>query len=161
MRKFVIVVVLLTMVSSKPHSSHKLKISPLMNRIQQGADTSYVVNFWATWCIPCVEELPLFGRIDSIHKNEKVKVILMSLDFERDMETKMLPLLKKKNIHAEAHLVDEINDNEWMPKVDRSWQGNIPATLIVNTKNNYRLFLPRETTRNEIDSFLKAAAVAN
>lgn len=133
------------------------KIGPLTERMEKGGDTTYVVNFWATWCAPCVKELHYFTELDSAYAGKKVKVILVSLDFKKDFSSKLVPFVKKRKISTEVLFLDETNDNEWIPKVDGSWQGNIPATLIRNTSGNFRHFIPRETTYAELDSLVNAA----
>jgi thiol-disulfide isomerase/thioredoxin len=135
------------------------KIDALNQRLSNGGDTTFVVNFWATWCGPCVAELPVFTKFDSISRSQKVKVILVSLDFKKDIDTKLVPFLQKKNIRSEVLFLDETNDNEWIPKVDTLWQGNIPATLISNTKNNYRVFIPNEMYYGELDKQVKASQI--
>ena len=52
-------------------------------------DTLYVVNFWATWCKPCIKELPAFEKINSEYKSQKVKVLMVSLDFPEHMEKQL------------------------------------------------------------------------
>jgi len=150
---FIFAFLLLAFISVKPFPS--TKIDTLLKRVNKGGDTTFVVNFWATWCGPCVAELHYFTELDSAYKGKKVKVILVSNDFKKDVETKLKSFVEKKKINAEVFFLDETNDNEWIPKIDTVWQGNIPATLIRNTKKNYRLFLPRETTFHELDSLVK------
>lgn len=132
-----------------------IKVDNLNKRMQNGNDTIYVVNFWATWCAPCVAELPYFEKIDSIYRSQKVKVILVSTDFKKDIDSRLIPFIERKKLHSEVNFLDELYDNEWIPKVDSSWQGNIPATKIYNAKNGKSLFLPRETTYVELDSLIQ------
>ncbi|MDQ3110092.1 MAG: TlpA family protein disulfide reductase [Bacteroidota bacterium] len=132
------------------------KIDPLLARIEKGGDTTFVVNFWATWCGPCVKELPYFTALDSARSKDKVKVILVSLDFKKDISTRLVPFIEKRKIKTEVIFLDETNDNEWIPKADGEWQGNIPATLIRNPAKGYRRFLPRETTYHELDSLVSS-----
>lgn len=98
--------------------------------------TTYVVNFWATWCAPCVKELPHFEQLNS--ENKKVKVVLVSLDFKDQYESKLLPFLKKKSIVSEVVLLTDKDYNAWLPQVDKEWSGSIPATLII--KNGKKVF---------------------
>ena len=111
--------------------SHIYRIGDLLKRINQ-PDTSYVVNFWATWCKPCILELPAFDSLYAATKNSKVKVILVSLDFKEELESKVNPFLQKNNIKAECVLLDEVNGNDFVNKVSTSWSGAIPATLFKN-----------------------------
>src|ERR1043165_4592291 len=52
-------------------------------------DTTYVLNFWATWCKPCVEELPGFDSLLVLESKNPVKIILVSLDFKEDLEKRV------------------------------------------------------------------------
>ena len=118
-------------------------------------DTTYIINFWATWCLPCVQELPVFEKINSIHKNEKVKVILVSLDFYKKLPIVVIPYLEKKQYKSEVVLLDESDYNKWIDKVDKSWSGSIPATVIFNNQKKQYLFLEREITFEEINGIIK------
>lgn len=97
---------------------------------------TYVVNFWATWCAPCVKELPHFEQLNSENKN--IKVVLVSLDFKDQYESKLLPFLKKKSIASEVVLLTDKDYNAWLPQVDKDWSGSIPATLII--ENGKKVF---------------------
>lgn len=135
----------------------QVKIDSLLARLEKGNDTTYVVNFWATWCAPCVKELHYFTELDSAYAGKKVKVILVSLDFKKDIDTKLVPFLTNRRIKTEVLFLDELDDNVWIPKVDGEWQGNIPATLIRHPAKKYRAFIPRETTYAELDSLVRTA----
>ena len=102
------------------------------------ADTTYVINFWATWCAPCVKELPYFEELNAQNKDKPVKVVLVSLDFKSRVETGVIPLVKKKNIQSEVVVLADGKASEWIDQVDSSWSGAIPATVII--KNNKRYF---------------------
>ncbi len=131
-----------------------VKIDAVNARMASGNDTIYVVNFWATWCAPCVAELPYFEMIDSVYRDKKVKVILLSSDFKKDIDSRLIPFIEKKKLHSEVNFLDELYDNEWIPKVDSGWQGNIPATKIYSAKTGKSIFLPRETSYRELDSLI-------
>lgn len=100
----------------------------------------YVVNFWATWCAPCVKELPYFEKLHLENKN--VKVILVSLDSKKDIETKLKPFLKRKKITAQAVSLSDKDYNTWLNKIDKDWSGSIPATYLFS--GNQKLFAERE-----------------
>lgn len=122
------------------------KIGDLMKRIHNGSDTVYVVNFWATWCKPCVAELPEFEQFNTEQKKNKVKVLLVSMDFKEDIGAKLIPFLKKNNYSSEVLLLDELNGNSFINQVSTEWTGAIPATLII-TKNNRSVFFEKKLTR--------------
>lgn len=116
------------------------KYEDLEKSIITNENTIYVINFWATWCAPCVKELPHFEKLNAENKN--VKVILVSLDFKDQFETKLLPFLEKKNIKSEVVFLADKNYNDWLPKVDKDWSGSIPATWLVH--GNKKLFAERD-----------------
>jgi thiol-disulfide isomerase/thioredoxin len=101
----------------------------------------HVINFWATWCKPCVKELPYIDALSEKFKNE-VKVTLVSLDFPRKMETKLKPYIIQNKVRSEVVLLDDGKVNEWIDKVDPSWSGAIPATVIFY--NGKKLFFEKE-----------------
>jgi len=116
--------------------------------LQKNNDTTYVVNFWATWCKPCVKELPYFERINKEYADKKVKVILASLDFPNKVQSQVVPFIKKNKLHSEIVLLDDADANSWIPKVSEEWSGAIPATVIY--KDDSRKFYEKSFTYEEL-----------
>lgn len=115
-------------------------------------DTIYVVNFWATWCAPCVRELPYFERINETYASDMVKVLLVSLDFPGQINSRVLPFLERHNVHSEVVLLDAPDANRWIPLVDESWTGAIPATVIYHGSKRY--FFERELKYEELEGII-------
>ncbi len=115
-------------------------------------DTVYVINFWATWCRPCVKELPYFEQINKKYKSEKLKVILVSLDFAEDLETKLKPFIQRKNLQSKIIIMDDPDANSWIDKVDKNWSGAIPATLIY--KGNKKTFHEGSLNYEQIEDLI-------
>ncbi|OOG65811.1 TlpA disulfide reductase family protein [Flavobacterium sp. A45] len=111
----------------------------LEKEVLSDKNTIYVVNFWATWCAPCVKELPYFEKLKS--ENKSIKVVLVSLDFKDQFESKLLPFVKNKKINSEVVLLTDKDYNIWLPMIDKDWSGSIPATLII--KNDKKFFAER------------------
>ena len=118
-------------------------------------DEVYVVNFWATWCLPCVEELPYFESINTTYAYKGVNVLLVSLDRAKDVETRLLPFMEKHDIRSEVILLNDTNPNAWIDRVDPKWSGAIPITIIYN--KNKRQFYERtfslEELKYEVEKF--------
>ena len=107
-----------------------------------------LLNFWATWCSPCVKELPYFESVNKEYSDKNVKVILVSLDFPSQIESKLKPYIKKNKIKSNVILLDDSKMNKWVPRVSEKWDGGIPATLIVNS-SNYN-FYPNPFEKEEL-----------
>jgi thiol-disulfide isomerase/thioredoxin len=120
----------------------------LISLTTQSNDTTYVINFWATWCSPCVKEIANFEKLHQDHSNEKLKVILVSLDFTNQVEKRVIPFLEEKGISAEVKIMTDTDYNAWIDRVDPSWTGAIPATLIY--QKDRRVFLEKELTYSEL-----------
>ncbi len=125
-------------------------LAPMLN---QQNDTTYVVNFWATWCKPCIEELPSFEKLHTNFKNQKVKVLLVSLDLPRQVETNLIPYIKKKQLQSKVVHLKDPDMNAWINKVDLQWSGAIPATVIY--KGNKRKFYEQTFTYEQLQTELE------
>jgi len=130
------------------------ELEPYLN---SNDDYTYIVNFWATWCKPCVKELPYFQELHNAYKQKNVKVLLVSLDFPEKLEIQLIPFIKKNNVTPKVILLDDPNENSWISKVDESWSGALPATLIYNKDKRafYEQSFTKELLFKEIEKFIK------
>lgn len=110
-----------------------------------------VINFWATWCGPCVKELPMFEQLTTTN----TKVTLINLDFVEKLD-KVDAFVARKNMKSEVLLLDEIDYNSWIDKVDKEWGGAIPATLIYNPANGKRTFIEHELKEGELEKLIES-----
>jgi thiol-disulfide isomerase/thioredoxin len=119
----------------------------LLNR---NNDSIYVYNFFATWCKPCVKEIPHFVKLSNDSLNSKIKLTFINLDQQENIDDIVVPFLTKKKIIQQVYLLNNTNYALWMPRVDRRWGGSIPATLIINGRNNKRAFIEGEINYKEL-----------
>lgn len=127
--------------------------SGIENILKKQNDTTYIVNFWATWCVPCVEELPNFEKLNSDYKDKKVKVVLVSIDFPKMVESNLLPFIEKHDLKSEVVHLNDPDANSWINKVDPTWSGAIPATVIY--KKDKRTFYEKSFTFEELETEVK------
>jgi len=132
-----------------------LDMGHLQKRVSN-ADTVYIVNFWATWCAPCVAELPNYEKFQAAHKNQPVKVLLVSMDFQSKLNTAVMPFVKKHQYKTETYLAQRKSDEEWINTVDKDWSGALPGTLIINSKKGIRKFYEKEFTYDELNKLYQA-----
>ncbi len=133
-----------------------LNYEQLKPMLHKNDDKIYVVNFWATWCAPCVKELPYFEKINKEYKDKNVEVLLVSLDFPKKKETKLLPFIAKKNIQSKVVLLDDVNEQFWIGDISEKWSGALPATLIYS-KGERKFFeqsFTEEELQKEVQSFI-------
>lgn len=112
------------------------EIEPLF---RQKNDTTYIVNFWATWCKPCIEELPYLEQLNTAEIEQPLKVVLVSLDFPKHLESKLLPFVEKHQLGSQVEVLLDGDYNSWIDKVSPEWSGAIPATYIY--KQDSHLFI--------------------
>jgi len=117
--------------------------------LSSNTDKTLVVNFWATWCKPCIKELPYFEAAQTKYK-EDIRVILVSLDFPEKLESQLIPFVNDHAIRSQVVLLNDPYENEWIPKVDTTWSGAIPATLII--KGAKRIFYEKSFTQEELEN---------
>ncbi|MGM0378026.1 MAG: TlpA disulfide reductase family protein, partial [Bacteroidota bacterium] len=126
--------------------------------LHKSNDTTYVVNFWATWCKPCVKEIPDFIKVASEMKDEKVRFIFVSLDFPGQVDSRVIPFIREHGMEQEkVILLNDPDSNSWIEKVNPGWSGAIPATVIYNADS--RKFVEGSLTYTELKNILKTEAI--
>ncbi len=131
-----------------------IKFKELEQLRQLPGDTLYVVNFWATWCKPCIKEMPYFEAANKKYKNQPVRVILVSMDAAEDLEKRVKPFIKKRALQSKLLLLDEVDGNTWIDKIEPKWSGAIPATFFFNNSRKQYHFVERELSEQELQKFI-------
>ena len=136
-----------------------IKITQLQQVI---ADTKQplIVNFWATWCLPCIEEIPYFEKITARYAADSVRLLLVSLDLDDDT-ARVLPFAKGRGFQSSIIWLNETDADYFCPKVDEKWFGSIPATLFIYPKRNYRRFFEKQLKEEAFEQEVKAMLGAN
>ncbi|WPP51233.1 TlpA family protein disulfide reductase [Catalinimonas niigatensis] len=110
-----------------------------------------IVNFWATWCAPCIKELPYFEKLAEEFPKADFKVLLVSLDMEKE---KAVNFSKKKQLQSEVAFLDEVDFNAWIDKISAEWSGAIPATLMISASGE-KIFHEGELSQEELNAYVK------
>ena len=133
-----------------------VRFEGLESLINKKDNVLYVVNFWATWCKPCVMELPEFMEVNKEYRsNPHFKMILVSLDMAKEVDTDVRLFLLKNKIDADVYLLDDNKRmNEWIPEVDKNWSGAIPATAFYRNGKKL-LFRESKMEKKELDQIIR------
>ena len=146
---------------SGSQSIAKWKIEDVVNSYSAKNDTVYVVNFWATFCKPCNEEIPDFIKIVEKYKSQKVKLLLVSLDLPSYVPVKLPAFIKKNNYKTNHVWLNETNADHFCPMIDAKWSGAIPSTIIVNNNTGYKKFVEDQMSAADLEKALKEAIGGN
>jgi thiol-disulfide isomerase/thioredoxin len=114
-----------------------------------------VINFWATWCAPCIKELPYFESLKEKYPDDQLDVLLVSLDFAEHTE-RVNKFLDQKNISTKVWLLDESDANSYIDKIDNRWSGAIPMTLLIHPATGKRIFIEKELTNDELEQHINS-----
>ncbi|MFW5663648.1 MAG: TlpA disulfide reductase family protein [bacterium] len=141
-----------TVAANDDHDIQIYDFDEFSHWLERESDSIYIVNFWATWCAPCVKEIPDFEKLYAKYKTNKVKLLFVSLDFPNQLESRVIPFIDRMDMQAQVVMLDDTRANRWIPLVDEDWTGAIPATLIYN--RDFREFYAREITFNELEEII-------
>ncbi|HXB45060.1 MAG TPA: TlpA disulfide reductase family protein [Puia sp.] len=133
----------------------KIKVTDLETYIAH-CDHPLIVNFWATYCGPCIKEIPYFEKLAAQHKDKHVELLLVSVDMAEYYPAKIIAFVKEHQFVSPVWWLNETNADYFCPKVDKSWTGGIPSTLLVNNETRYRKFFERQLTELQMEEYIRA-----
>jgi thiol-disulfide isomerase/thioredoxin len=152
MKSFLVIFSLMSVTLLYAQKAEPIKLNELQEIIQKQSDRVLVINFWATWCAPCIKELPLFEKLND---EKKATVILVSMDYDLDPNIEKVDrFISRKKLRSKVVVLTESNPNSWIEKIDKRWSGALPATLIINTKTGNREFVQGEVGEGELERIL-------
>jgi thiol-disulfide isomerase/thioredoxin len=122
-----------------------------------------LINFWATWCVPCREEFPDLVKIDSEFRG-KIDFITISLDFEEELETSVPEFLAEMKATMPTYLLITPDETAAIAAVSKDWGGGLPYTILLNPDGeitySHQGVVKHSTLQAEINKLL-APATAN
>jgi len=133
----------------------KIKITDLQDYIAH-CDHPLIVSFWATFCVPCVKEIPYFESTVARYQPQKVELILVSLDLPSYYPGRINDFVQKSNFKSSVWWLNETDADYFCPKVDARWTGGIPCSLFINNATHYRRFFDRQLTEPQVEQEIKA-----
>lgn len=153
MRKvFSIIIFIFISASIYSQEVKKIKIVELEKTIRE-SKTPLIVNFWATFCKPCLEEMPYF---QALSRKNNVTLLLVSLDLQKSYPAKIKNYIVKNKYTSPVFWLDEYDADYFCPKVDSSWSGAIPASLFLNNSTGYRKFFEDQLSKEKLEKEIMA-----
>jgi thiol-disulfide isomerase/thioredoxin len=132
-----------------------VKLAELEKLLKTSSDQIQVINFWATWCGPCVKEMPLIEKV-GMERND-IRITLVSMDLELDENPdKVFRFVERKAIKSNVLILDASDPNSWIDKIEKQWNGSLPATIVINTKTGKRAFVGKELKEGELESLIES-----
>ncbi|MDZ7647740.1 MAG: TlpA disulfide reductase family protein [Cytophagales bacterium] len=153
--KSIVLLILLVKISfmAPAQEAKEIKLGDLQQLLTASNERIQVINFWATWCAPCVKEIPLFEDLN--RENKDVEVTLVSMDYDLDPNPeKVNRFITRKKLQSKVVILAETDPNSWIDKIDKDWQGALPTTLVVNTKTGKRKLVQRELREGELEKLI-------
>lgn len=154
--KLLLTIALATLVSTlAAQQVRKIKATELSALIDSST-RPMIINFWATWCVPCIEEIPAFQKMAEKYRADSVQFLLVSLDMKDDYQDKISRFIIKRKINNPVVWLDEHDADYFCPLVDKKWSGSIPATLFVNRTKGYRHFIENKLSESRLEAEIRA-----
>lgn len=153
MRNLALLLLCFWAVQTSAQEAKIIKLAQLQELMAQKADHIKVINFWATWCAPCVKEIPLFEKLGQERPDVKITLVSMDLDLDPNPE-KVYRFIARKKLQSEVVILDEKDPNIYINQIDKNWSGAIPATLIINSRTGKRKFVEKELHEGELEKLI-------
>lgn len=154
MKAFSITIVFLaSVITLRAQTAELIKIGDLQKMLNGRSDKIQVLNFWATWCAPCIKELPLFEEMNTNRSDVEISLVSIDLDLDPNPD-KVHRFVARKKLKSNVYILDERDPNSWINKIDERWSGAIPATLVVNLANGKRRFIERELKEGDLEEII-------
>lgn len=153
-KSILVLVILLTGVCTiNAQNAEIKKLAEFRKELVAPSDQILVFNFWATWCAPCIAELPVFEKVNQEDKDVKITLVSMDIDLNPDPQH-VYKFISRKQIQSRVVILDAVDPNSWIDTIDKNWSGALPATLIINTKTGTRRFVNQALKEGELEKLI-------
>jgi thiol-disulfide isomerase/thioredoxin len=123
------------------------------------AGNATIVNLWATWCPPCRDEMPALIRVARAHKEDRVRLELVSVDFEDQ-----LPAVRKflaTQGFTDTSYLKTGDDMKFINAIYPQWTGALPATLVFDRSGRQVAFWEGRADESKFEHAVIEALAAN
>jgi len=110
-----------------------------------------LINFWATYCAPCIEEFPMIVDLSKQYKDKDLKVYFVSADW-LDREDEVINFLKEAGVEGLSFIKEEGNDNNFINAISREWSGALPFTIVYNKNGDLSDYWEMKKNKDRFES---------
>jgi thiol-disulfide isomerase/thioredoxin len=143
-----------------PRLAGEIDASSLKRTIAQEKGRVVLLNFWATWCVPCREEFPELSKLQARHQEAGLRVIGVSTDFDKERPAVEKFLLAERPPFPNYRKKTGGDDQDFIDAVDSSWGGELPFSVLYDRAGKkvrvYSGSLPLAAAEREIRRLLAA-----
>ena len=150
---FFIVLFTIAISAARSQEVAEWKLADLEKAVDSASQPT-VINFWATFCKPCIAEMPHFQKLADKYKEKGLSLVFVSLDLPEAYPERIRSFIKRLKVSSPVAFLNETNADEFCPIVDPSWSGAIPATLLVNNKIGYRRFFEAQISEDQLEKLI-------
>jgi len=122
--------------------------------LKSNTGTVLLVDFWATWCAPCRQEMPLLSRLESRLKDKRFRLVTISAD-EPEQDPVAIEFLKKSGVTGAAYLRRAKDDDKFINSVDAKWSGALPALFLYDRQGTLVKSFVGETELSVIEAAIR------
>ncbi len=158
MKTFLVILFLFFVSGIYSQEVKSIKITDLENTIKE-SKTPLIVNFWATFCVPCLEEIPYFQEMAGRYKAKNVSLVFVSLDMKAAYPVKVNEMAKRLNLIYPVVWLNETNADYFCPKIDTSWTGGMPSSLFVNNATGHHKFFEEPLSKEKLEKEIQVMLV--
>jgi thiol-disulfide isomerase/thioredoxin len=135
----------------KPKTAERYKVFDTYDELDahlgKYAGQTLVVNFWATYCLPCIKEVPYFNELQEKYQSQNLKVVMVNLDFKGQLKARLDKFLDERSLNLEIVVLADQDADVWIPRVMSDWDGGLPFTMILQKGSI------KDTHRTEFEHF--------
>jgi len=154
MKTFLLIALVFFSVIVDAQEVKAVKVTELSKTIKE-SKTPLIVNFWATFCVPCIQEMPYFQEMARQYKSQDVSLLFVSLDLKEAYPSKVNAMAKKLQLTFPVVWLNETNADYFCPKIDTTWSGGMPSSLFVNNATGYHKFFEDQLSKEKLEGVIK------
>jgi thiol-disulfide isomerase/thioredoxin len=155
MKASFVTVLLFIALCTSAQQIRSVKVTELEKMIKE-SKTPLIVNFWATFCVPCLQEIPHFQELTRKYKPQGVSILFVSLDLQKAYPDSIIKTAGKHNISEPIVWLNETNADYFCPKIDSSWTGGMPSSLFVNNATGFHKFFEEPLSKEQLEKEILA-----